>query len=363
MEPAKEKPDPVRDWARISDVEQVPPELFDQATNSFRCVPLIRFFPDSILLTDLHLPLVNRDRMEVRLVIVARAGERLTGDVLRDLLDRGVSEGFISLDQMPLWLQYLNQQCRNLIEDPLVPPETKARVLYDNAVQIVQVAVEDPRLGENIPQGREYVDTIMAFLERCREGVSYLADVLVMDYTLYSHSVNVTLLAVSFWHWLGLEAETVSVLGTGALFHDIGKRNIPPEILLKVGRLDDREWQVMRRHPEEGYHLLAVAGGLPGPALTMVFQHHENLDGTGYPAGLDDQDLGLPSRSIRIIDAYDAITSKRCYKDAAAPFDAIVIMNREMTAQIDQGLFKKFVAFLGTATTGRDRAAGMAAPQ
>lgn len=355
MEPANEKPEPTHDWARISDIEQIPPDIFDQATKNFRTVPLTRFIPDSTLLTDLNLLLVTRDRREVVMVAAVKAGQRLEADRLHGLLDGGVSEGFISLDQIPLWLQYLNQQCRHLIDDPHSSSQTKAQVLYDNASQIVQVALEDPRLGENVPRGREYVDTVMTFLEQNQDGVSYLADVLVIDYTLYSHSVNVTLLAVGFWHWLGLDSEIVKTLGTGALFHDIGKRNIPPEILLKNGRLDEREWQIMKSHPEEGYHLLAGVPSMPAAALDMVRQHHENLDGSGYPAGLAGQALGLPSRCIRIIDAYDAITSKRCYKEASSPFDAIKVMSREMTAQVDPALFKKFVSFLGTAAFTQDR--------
>jgi putative nucleotidyltransferase with HDIG domain len=358
MELAKDKPEHSRNWSRISDTERVAAQVFDQVTKGFRSVPLSRFIADSTLLTDLYMPLINREQGDMRMVVAVKSGERFKADLLRGMLDRGVSEGFITLDQVPLWLKYINQQCRYLIKDPLTPPATKARVLYDNAIQIVQVAIEDPRLGENVPQGREYLDTVLAFLGKYEDGISYLADVLVMDYTLYSHSVNVALLAVCFWHWLGLEPETTMVLGTGALFHDIGKRNIPSKILFKEGRLDEDEWQIMKSHPEEGFRLLSRAGALSGPALLVVLQHHENLDGSGYPEGLKGQAVSKPSRFIRIIDAYDAITSKRTYKEAVSPFDAITIMNREMTPYLDQGIFKMFVSFLGTAAFGRDQANG-----
>lgn len=114
----------------------------------------------------------------------------------------------------------------------------------------------------------------------------------------------------------------------GALLHDIGKIGVPDHILLKQGALSDEEWDVMRRHPEDGHHLVGVFSGLH-EAAELVLAHEERFDGSGYPRGLRGEEIPLGARLFAVIDTLDAITSDRPYRKAgsfAAAKEEIVSM-------------------------------------
>ena len=109
------------------------------------------------------------------------------------------------------------------------------------------------------------------------------------------------------------EAELVH-MRRGALLHDIGKMGIPDRILLKAGPLDEAEWKIMRRHPTYAYELLSPIAFLR-PALEIPYCHHEKWDGTGYPRGLNGEQIPLAARIFAIADVWDALRSNRPYRE------------------------------------------------
>jgi putative nucleotidyltransferase with HDIG domain len=132
------------------------------------------------------------------------------------------------------------------------------------------------------------------------------------------HSERVALIARQIADRLGLPAEDVERIYLTGLLHDIGKIGVPESILLKGGRLEPEEFDVIKTHPTIGARILAGVRELEG-VLPGVLHHHERLDGRGYPAGLDDQTLPLDGRIIGLADALDAMTSDRVYRVALAP--------------------------------------------
>ena len=321
---------------------------FDRATRDYRPVPIGRLRPGMEMTVDVFLPRLDRANKTVTMSrILESGGGVISTKVLERLAMGGFGTVYFHVDDVPMFLRCLNENCRRLIEDPRVEPEVKAGLLYDNATQIIEQAMADPRLGENVKVGVEYVSDVTGFITSTPEGVKSLADVLSTDYTLYTHSVNVCLMTVGLAHFMGFGERDIIVFGSGSLFHDMGKRDIPQSVLTKPGRLDDDEWRLMKKHPSVGFDLLRTGAKLPAKALDMVIEHHENLDGSGYPRGLKGDQISRPGRIIRIIDAYDAITSKRWYKDAIKPFEAITIMRKEMAGQMSEKLLQAFIAFLG----------------
>ena len=129
------------------------------------------------------------------------------------------------------------------------------------------------------------------------------------------------------------EAESVHIR-RGALLHDIGKLGIPDRILHKPGPLDDREWSVMRRHPELALELLAPIPHLK-PALDIPYSHHERWDGSGYPQGLASEAIPLPARIFAVADAWDAMTSDRPYRKGAPPEHARAEIKKGAGSQFD----------------------------
>jgi len=127
----------------------------------------------------------------------------------------------------------------------------------------------------------------------------------------------------------------------GALLHDVGKLLVPAEVLNKPGKLNDEEWTLVRRHPTAGVELLADIE-FPWDVLPIVESHHERWDGTGYPHGLAGEAIPLTARVVCIADVYDALTSRRSYKDRFTREQAMVVMRRDRGHAFDPELFDHF---------------------
>ncbi|MFC1827629.1 HD-GYP domain-containing protein [Thermodesulfobacteriota bacterium] len=158
-----------------------------------------------------------------------------------------------------------------------------------------------------------------------------------------SHSLNVTKYSMLLGEHLGLDPEELRALSQGALLHDLGKIGIPDDILKKPGDLDDSEFEIIKKHPmmtsdildslETSDHFAAIARS-----------HHERWDGTGYPDGLNGEDIPLLARIVAIADAWDAMTSDRVYRAAMSDNIALAIFEREKdSGQWDPYLADKFI--------------------
>lgn len=143
------------------------------------------------------------------------------------------------------------------------------------------------------------------------------------DGPTYMHSLNVAMYAGTFGLLYGMEYERVSKLIAAALLHDIGKTKVPEDILNKPGRLSEEEFAEIKKHPQYGYNMLKDMVNISPLVRVPILEHHENYDGSGYPRGLVDKETHIFSKIIHICDVYDAMLSKRCYKDAINPWEVI----------------------------------------
>ncbi|OUS07347.1 hypothetical protein A9Q90_05340 [Gammaproteobacteria bacterium 54_18_T64] len=141
------------------------------------------------------------------------------------------------------------------------------------------------------------------------------------EYTA-EHCLNVCILAIAFGRHLNFDKPDLKMLGLCGLLHDVGKMRTPHIILNKRGALSDEEYRVMQQHTIDGYKLLKEAGTTSSLPIDVALNHHERPDGGGYPRGLKEGEISEYARIIAIVDAYDAMTSDRCYSRAVAPVDA-----------------------------------------
>jgi two-component system cell cycle response regulator len=148
-----------------------------------------------------------------------------------------------------------------------------------------------------------------------------------------SHSIHVSILCVEIARALALDEDRMADLSTAARLHDIGKIAVPDAILAKPGPLDAEEYRLVKTHAIVGAELLS-SWGLPGPAA-IVRQHHERIDGAGYPMGLSGAQISLEARIIHVADAYTAMTWDRPYRGAMASDDALAELARHAGAQFD----------------------------
>jgi HD-GYP domain-containing protein (c-di-GMP phosphodiesterase class II) len=149
------------------------------------------------------------------------------------------------------------------------------------------------------------------------------------------HTRRVALRAVQVGEELGLPAGRLRALATGGLLHDIGKLSVPDDVLKKPGPLDEHEYAVIQRHPEHGRRLLRELGGFGDGVLRLVHDHHERLDGTGYPQGLGAQDLDLDTRILAVCDVYDALISNRVYRAAWSAERALGLLFEQAGSAFD----------------------------
>lgn len=153
------------------------------------------------------------------------------------------------------------------------------------------------------------------------------------DDLTYTHSVNVALMCHIMGRWLGLSEEDMQVLSLCGLLHDVGKVDIPQEIITKPGRLTKEEFDVIKEHPVKGYKILEKQA-IDERIKAAVFMHHEKCDGTGYPKGLKGEQIDDFAKIVTIIDVYDAMTANRIYRKGMCPFKVV-------EALIDEG-FEKY---------------------
>ncbi|RZL49092.1 MAG: HD-GYP domain-containing protein [Variovorax sp.] len=170
------------------------------------------------------------------------------------------------------------------------------------------------------------------------------------DYT-YMHSVAVCGLMVALGRHMGLGDAEVRVAGLAGLLHDVGKMQMPMEVLNKPGALTDAEFDVMRSHPERGFDLLKDGNKVPAAALDVCLHHHERMDGTGYPHKLAADQISQFARMGAVCDVYDAITSTRPYKNAWDPAGSLQRMS-QWKGHFDPVIFQAFVRSVGIYPTG-----------
>lgn len=173
----------------------------------------------------------------------------------------------------------------------------------------------------------------------------FVADLDAKDRITRDHVIRTAELAVLVAWEMGLDAEAVRRVGLAAILHDVGKLEIPDEVLNKPGRLDDHEYEVIKTHAEIGGRLVAASPVLDD-IVDGVRHHHERIDGAGYPDGLAGEDVPLMARIVSVCDAYDAMAHTRQYREGMGSDRAIAILREHSGAQWDERAVEALVAVI-----------------
>ncbi len=173
------------------------------------------------------------------------------------------------------------------------------------------------------------------------------------DYT-YKHSINVAILSVLIGMGIGLKKSMLKELAASGLLHDIGKINLPQDILDKEGPLTDEEYELIKKHAELGYEKIKDKISISSKTKMGVYMHHENINGTGYPLGLVGDQIYMFAKIIHIADVYDAITSERAYKKASPPNDAVEFLMKNAGSMFQPEYVKAFITYIPVYPRGRN---------
>ncbi|MBM7609244.1 putative nucleotidyltransferase with HDIG domain [Lysinibacillus composti] len=171
------------------------------------------------------------------------------------------------------------------------------------------------------------VDDLLDSILNSEEILTVLTDAFLYDEYLYQHSFQVTLYSLAIAKELGYSSNDLRNIGIGAMLHDVGKLMVPTSILLKPGRLSDEEYETMKHHTTYGFEILRNLHTISLLVAHCAFQHHERLDGSGYPRGLVDYEIHPYAKVIAVADVFDAVTSNRVYREKMLPSQGICIID------------------------------------
>lgn len=258
------------------------------------------------------------------------------------------------------WEERLARQLGKVHEQPppilssLQKELESARPLIRHTHELVQQQVRDARNGRSldIPAARECVEGITESILRNPDALVCLSGLKKRDEYTYLHSLSVCILSISLGRRIGLPRETLLELGFGAFLHDIGKMNIPDNVLNKPGGLTPEEMAIMRKHPEFGVEIVEGSERIPTSSRNVIYSHHERLDGSGYTEGAAGRQIHPLTHIVSVCDTYDAIISHRPYKKASSPLDATWVLYKGRGRFFEPDLVHQFIECIGVYPVG-----------
>lgn len=173
---------------------------------------------------------------------------------------------------------------------------------------------------------RPLMEDVIYDLSRHPDAMIMLTGISVTDHYLFQHSLNVCIYATMLGLAHGYGKDELMTLGLGALLHDIGKTKVPLSLLQKPGKLTEDEFAEIKKHAEYGFLMLKDEPNVPLLSAHCAFQHHERVNGSGYPRGIAGTDIHEYARWIGLVDSYDAMTAHRVYRDALLPHQALEVL-------------------------------------
>lgn len=225
---------------------------------------------------------------------------------------------------------------------------------YHRTIKQVSVVMQKLLTGseEAAAAADELIQDIVDSLLMDQEAIVHLVNVKSKNEAVFYHTLNVAILAMVLGRECGLAAREAKLLGMGALFHDIGKTKIPKNLLYKRSALTAPEQRILQMHPQYGFQMMSQIECFPRDALEIILQHHEALDGTGYPRGLREQDISILSKITSIANSYDNLCNKLDPIESMTPYESLCHLFCRQKQQLDNKLLSQFISCLGVYPPG-----------
>ena len=225
--------------------------------------------------------------------------------------------------------------------------EDRARVHLSESVKKrvaegVQYLYRDTESTGFVDMTRSITDDLMKAIEDNEAIAVDISALKVSDEYTFKHSVDVATMSMIVSRQYGLPDEQIYEIGISGLLHDIGKSKIPNEILNKAGKLTDEEFALIKQHSLLGYQILKDKPELSNAIKLGVLQHHEKINGSGYPMGATEDKIHIFAKIIAVADIYDALVTERPYKKAFTPRDAVEMI-MAMTGELDLKVMQSFL--------------------
>lgn len=248
-----------------------------------------------------------------------------------------VQENFVTYSGVPLMAKGRVLGVLEMFHRFPFQPDAEFRSFMAMVAGQAAIAIDNAKMFSELQ--RSNVELSLAY-DATIEGLSRALD--LRDKETKEHTFRVTDITLRLASRLGVDQAELIHIRRGAILHDIGKVAIPDRILFKPGPLATDEWDIMRRHPDIAVELLSHVGYLE-PALKIPHWHHEKWDGSGYPDGLQDENIPFAARLFALADVYDALTSKRPYRDAWSKESTVEYIESEAGKHFDPRIVPEFL--------------------
>lgn len=245
------------------------------------------------------------------------------------------------------YTEYADRHLSEILRNDDLSRDEKTQILYDVSMKNIEDIFIEPRSVESLNKAYKLVDNQISSFMSDKEIFYDLIKITEYDNYTFHHSINVAAYAVGLAIHMNIKDPSIlSNLGLGALLHDIGKSKIDSKIINKNGPLNDREWEIIREHPQAGAALCAHNSKIPDESVKIILEHHERLDGSGYPNSVSQSRIHLFSKMVAIADSFDAITSNRPYANAKSTFEALRILSQTPSLHFDRKILMKFIELM-----------------
>lgn len=261
---------------------------------------------------------------------------KLTKRMLKRLVQQGITYVYIK-----------DKLTEDIIINPPIPDELRIEAVQMVKSSFAEIQKQDLTKNSFLLDKTSYkmadmVSNIINHVKNRDEVISILSDILISDDYVFSHSINVTVYSLALASELGLPSRKIEDIGLGAMLHDVGKVFLPESILNKTDKLSKHEFEIIKTHSEEGFNFLRKSSNVPLLVAHCAFQHHERLDGSGYPRGLKSKDIHPYGKLLGVADVFDAVTSNRVYRDAMLPHQGLEILYAGAGTLFDRDLVESF---------------------
>lgn len=263
----------------------------------------------------------------------------------RALLDNDLEFVYVAPGEIEVYWSYLRRGIRGILGEELDVEECTEdfyRASSDLAKQLIQY-----------PMDRQAVETAQVLIGQTlklqqvgKSALHSLMHSMESQPSICSHSLNVCQYGIALARKYNFDQHALESFGLGLLFQDLGMLEIPEHLVYKAGPLSFEEWDTIKKHPSLGLAALRRTADVPELTQSVVFSHHEKLDGSGYPQGLSGSEIPLHIRIASVVDVFSALTTEREFRPANSSFEALRVMHSEMSGQLDLRVLKEFTNLL-----------------
>ncbi len=292
--------------------------------------------PTSLLGIDIYL----RASSHCTAVLFCRANEYPDFERLLPLVSQGVNKLFIDSGDRGKYQRYLRENWADLLADESSPLANRAAIMSEVIRDVLNEEFSNGDTASVVAATQRLGKVTCDLLSDQSIIAQQLCNVLHHDYATFTHSTNVSMYCVLLARELAFSNSDLREIAVGGLLHDLGKLQIDERILNKPGKLDDFEFREIKKHPGTGFALLIERDDLSFGQLMMTYQHHERIDGSGYPVGCLGDEIHPWAKLCAIVDVYEALTSHRPYRSPMSPKTALAVLDKGNGIEFDKEMLQ-----------------------